>query len=81
MSLTDLEQRLLAHVLTEPATATEIYRRFYGLPGGNLSMTTRMRRQRRETAVMLEILASGGHITRTVIERHGAQLVGFSRIV
>lgn len=78
MNLTDLEQRLVDHVSGEPATATEIYRRFYDLPSGNLSMTTKMRRQRRATAVMLEMLASEGHITRTVIERHGVQLVGFS---
>jgi hypothetical protein len=74
-----LERRLLAFIADEPQTATVIWRRFYGLPDGNLSLTTRMRRERRTTAAMLEGLAADGHIVRTEIERRGMMLPAYSR--
>lgn len=77
MSLSDLQQRLLDHVGTEPDSATVIWRRFYGLPEGNLTINRRMKRERRTTAAMLEDLAYEGYVTRTEIERHGAMVPAF----
>jgi hypothetical protein len=80
MSRSSLDQRLLSFVTETPETATMIWRRFYALPEANpLSITTRMRRQRREVAARLEDLAADGYVKRTLIERRGVMLPGYSQ--
>ena len=79
MSLSSLERRLLEYVTPTPQSATEIYRNFYALPPGNLSFTTKMKHQRRETGARLEDLVSAGLIVRGTEERHGVTVVVFSR--
>lgn len=84
MSLSDLDKRLLDFVprssrSEDPATATAIWRRFAGLTDGRVSMTTRMRKQRRETAARLEDLAYDGYITVVEGERHGVSVPTYWR--
>lgn len=79
MTLSSLDRRLLEHLTAEARTATMIWRRFYGLPEGKLSLTSKMRRERREVGARLEDLAHDGYITRVEIERRGVPLPGYYR--
>ena len=57
--------RLLGAVTFEPSSATTIFLRYSHMPGRK-SLTKRLRRERREAAKRLEVLARRGEINRGV---------------
>lgn len=69
--------QILGSVTREPETATEIYRRWAGLPVRS-SLSTRRRKERRWLATHLERLADQGYLDRSRGDSEGHPVPTFT---